>query len=62
MAAHGNSIRAIVKELFNYSEELILKTEIGWCEPWIFKFNKNGTIEDMFLYETRSANKEKILF
>ena len=46
IAAHGNSIRAIVKELFNYSSELILKTEIGWCEPWVFKFNKDGTIQD----------------
>ena len=46
ISAHGNSIRAIVKKIFNYSSELILKTEIGWCEPWVFKFNKDGTIED----------------
>ncbi|MBI44798.1 MAG: 2,3-bisphosphoglycerate-dependent phosphoglycerate mutase [Candidatus Marinimicrobia bacterium] len=47
IAAHGNSIRAIVKELLNYSSELILKTEIGWCEPWIFEFNKLGEIEKL---------------
>ena len=46
ISAHWNSIRAIVKKIFNYSSELILKTEIGWCEPWVFKFNKDGTIED----------------
>ena len=46
IAAHGNSIRAIVKEIFNYSSDLILKTEIGWCEPWVFKFNKDKTIRD----------------
>ena len=39
ISAHGNSIRAIVKYLLNLSEDEILKTEIGWCEPWIFKFD-----------------------
>ena len=41
IAAHGNSIRAIVMKVFNYTPELILKTEIGWCEPWVMTFNKN---------------------
>ena len=40
IAAHGNSIRAIVMEIFDYTPELILKTEIGWCEPWVMTFNK----------------------
>ena len=44
ISAHGNSIRAIVKYLFNLSSELILKTEIGWCEPWIFTFNENKVV------------------
>jgi len=43
LSAHGNSIRAIIKYLFNYSEDEILATEIGWCEPWIITFN-NGLI------------------
>ncbi|MFL2941585.1 MAG: 2,3-bisphosphoglycerate-dependent phosphoglycerate mutase [Candidatus Poseidoniales archaeon] len=44
IGAHGNSIRAIVMSLKNYSSEQILKTEIGWCEPWIFTFeNKEMT-------------------
>ena len=38
ISAHGNSIRAIVMHLQNYTPEQILKTEIGWCEPWIFDF------------------------
>ena len=42
LSAHGNSIRAIVKYILNLSPELILKTEIGWCEPWIFTFNKKS--------------------
>jgi len=38
ISAHGNSIRAIVMSLKNYTPEQILKTEIGWCEPWVFDF------------------------
>ena len=41
ISAHGNSIRAIVMSLKDYSPEQILKTEIGWCEPWIFTFEKD---------------------
>ena len=44
VSAHGNSIRAIVKFLFKYDPDTILKTEIGWCEPWYFKFNQDGDI------------------
>ena len=43
VSAHGNSIRAIVMDLQNYSPEQILKTEIGWCEPWVFEF-ENDTV------------------
>ena len=51
LSAHGNSIRAIVKYLLNLSPELILKTEIGWCEPWIFTFNKNKIISLEILHD-----------
>ena len=44
VGAHGNSIRAIVMHLQNYDSKQILKTEIGWCEPWVFSFeNENVT-------------------
>ena len=33
VSAHGNSIRAIVMALKEFTPEEILKTEIGWCEP-----------------------------
>ena len=46
VAAHGNSIRAIVMKLFDYTPEEILKTEIGWCEPWVFTFNEDLTVKD----------------
>ena len=44
VSAHGNSIRAIVMSLKNYTPEQILKTEIGWCEPWIFDFEDEKLI------------------
>ena len=44
VSAHGNSIRAIVMNLQNYSPEQILRTEIGWCEPWIFEFENNNVV------------------
>ena len=44
VSAHGNSIRAIVMDLQNYSPEQILKTEIGWCEPWVFEFENDAVV------------------
>ena len=44
ISAHGNSIRAIVMNLQNYTPEQILRTEIGWCEPWIFEFENNNVV------------------
>ena len=44
VSAHGNSIRAIVMALKKFTPEEILKTEIGWCEPWIFNFEDERLI------------------
>lgn len=44
VVAHGNSIRAIVMKLKEYRPEQILRTEIGWCEPWIFEIDEEGKI------------------
>ena len=44
VSAHGNSIRAIVMALKKLTPEEILKTEIGWCEPWIFNFEDERLI------------------
>ena len=46
VSAHGNSIRAIVMALKEFTPEEILKTEIGWCEPWIFEF-KNEKLANL---------------
>ena len=47
ISAHGNSIRSIVMYLLSISEEDILKTEIGWCEPWIFDLNDNQEVVNL---------------
>ena len=44
ISAHGNSIRSIVMYLLSISKEDILKTEIGWCEPWVFDLNDNQEV------------------
>ena len=59
ISAHGNSIRAIVMELFNYNSEEILKTEIGWCEPWVFTFD-NSKIIDFKIYHPDNETNSKL--
>ena len=57
VSAHGNSIRAIVMYLHHLSSDNILKTEIGWCEPWIYNFY-NGKLSD-FIIVPRAGEKSK---
>ena len=54
ISAHGNSIRAIVMHIFNLSPDLILKTEIGWCEPWIFTFNN----KELYNFKIHARNEK----
>ena len=61
LSAHGNSIRSIVMDLFKYSPEEILKTEIGWCEPIIYTFDQNLLITD-FKYIPRPSENSKSIF
>ncbi|MAX13223.1 MAG: 2,3-bisphosphoglycerate-dependent phosphoglycerate mutase [Candidatus Marinimicrobia bacterium] len=49
LSAHGNSIRSIVMDLFNYSSDQILETEVGWCEPLVYTFNDNLEVIDFEL-------------
>ena len=44
VAAHGNSLRALVMALEGLSPEKILKREIATGVPIIYKLNANGTI------------------
>lgn len=62
ISAHGNSIRAIVMEIFNLTSEQILKTEIGWCEPWILSFDEHGKLSNYQIIERQSEPSKSHLF
>ena len=40
VSAHGNSIRSIVMDLKNFTPDEILRTEIEWGKPCIFKLEE----------------------
>jgi len=61
VSAHGNSIRSIVMHLLSITKEDILKTEIGWCEPWIFEFNENGTVINLSINNASDKNGDSHL-
>ena len=56
ISAHGNSIRSIVMYLLSISEEDILKTEIGWCEPWVFDLNDNQEVVSLDIMHSSSKS------
>ena len=57
ISAHGNSLRALCKKLFNISEINISKLEIPTGNPLIIKFNKELKISDCYYLDiTRSKD------
>ena len=62
ISAHGNSIRAIVMDVFNLSPKQILKTEIGWCEPWIVSFDNSGKVSNYQIISRESEPSNSHLF
>ena len=60
VSAHGNSIRAIIMQLFDYSPDLILKTEIGWCEPWVIDFNDDKSIKNFNIMNIHRESKSNV--
>ena len=62
ISAHGNSIRAIVMEIFNLTPKQILRTEIGWCEPWILSFSDQGELTNHQIIERQSEPSKSHLF
>ena len=60
VSAHGNSIRAIVMDLQNYSPEQILRTEIGWCEPWVFEFKNNKVVNLEIISRPESKSMSRL--
>lgn len=59
VAAHGNSIRAIVKYLDNVPEDLIPKLEVPCGVPLVYQFDKDGNILTLPDYEDRLAAYKK---
>ncbi len=58
VAAHGNSLRAVVKYLKNMSPEEILKFNIPTGIPYVFEFDKNLKLEkDYFLGDPETIKK-----
>ena len=60
VSAHGNSIRSIVMHLHNLNSAQILRTEIGWCEPWIYTF-ENGEKIGFKITPRPSSNSQSYL-
>ncbi|CAN1213313.1 2,3-bisphosphoglycerate-dependent phosphoglycerate mutase 1 [Tumidithrix helvetica PCC 7403] len=46
IAAHGNSLRSIIKQLENLSEEEIVNVELGTAIPILYDVDSNGQITD----------------
>jgi 2,3-bisphosphoglycerate-dependent phosphoglycerate mutase len=43
VAAHGNSLRALIMQLDKLSPEEILKLNLGTGEPYVYRLNADGT-------------------
>ena len=56
IAAHGNSLRALVKYLENIPDDEISKLEIGTGEVYLYTINPQGEITSK---EIRSVNENK---
>ncbi|MGO9544832.1 MAG: 2,3-bisphosphoglycerate-dependent phosphoglycerate mutase [Rhodomicrobium sp.] len=44
VAAHGNSLRALIMQLDKLSQEEILKLNLGTGEPYVYRLNADGTV------------------
>ena len=47
VAAHGNSLRAMVKDLEKLSTEQIMQREIATGKPIIYHLNEDGSVKDV---------------
>ena len=60
ISAHGNSLRALCKKLFNISNTNIPKLEIPTGNPLLIKFNKNLEIGDSY-YLDNSRSRDLLI-
>ena len=54
---HGNSCRALLKKIFNISNEKIVELEIPTGNPFLIRFGNNLKIEDYKYLDTQRAKK-----
>jgi 2,3-bisphosphoglycerate-dependent phosphoglycerate mutase len=57
ISAHGNSLRALVKNLDNISDSEISNLEIGTGEVYIYQINEKGKV---IFKEIRAVNEDKL--
>ncbi len=58
VAAHGNSLRGIIKYLKNISDEEIVHLNLPTAVPYVFEFNDNMELEkDYFLGDSEEIKK-----
>jgi len=57
---HGNSCRALLKEILNLSEKKIIEFEVPTGNPLLIKFEKNFKVQDYKYLDEKRA--KKILF
>ena len=60
MVFHGNSIRALLMELFNISKKNIVNFEIPTGNPLLIRFTQDNQIKDYKYLDRKRA--KKILF
>ncbi|HVT01082.1 MAG TPA: 2,3-bisphosphoglycerate-dependent phosphoglycerate mutase [Patescibacteria group bacterium] len=59
IAAHGNSLRALVKYLENIPDDKIAELEIGTGEAYVYQINNEGKVESKEI-RGENANKGKV--
>lgn len=58
VAAHGNSLRGIIKYLKNISDEDIVSLNLPTAVPYVFEFDDNGNLQkDYFLGDPEEIKK-----
>ena len=56
ISAHGNSLRALCKHLFNISDQKISELEIPTGNPLLVEFNKNKIVKSEYLDKLRAKS------
>lgn len=46
VVAHGNSLRALIKQLEGISEEEIMQVEVATGTPWVYALGADGEVQD----------------